>query len=58
MTIWEDLAATYLRALAKRDMERWRAHNNKNERVATNDDVRKRDWSAYYQKRQEKRAQT
>ena len=58
MTIWEDLAATYLRALAKRDMAHWRAQNNRNERIVTNDDARRADWAAYYQKRQEKRAQT
>lgn len=52
--LWS-VEAAFLRALAKRDMEHWRAHNDRNERIATNADMRQKDWATYYQKRKTKR---
>ena len=52
--LWS-VEAAYLRALAKRDMAHWRKHNEQNERIVTNNDVRQIDWADYYQKRKDKR---
>jgi len=51
----EELEAQYLRALAAMDMHAWRAHNHRNERIVTNQDMRAASWGEYYQKRREAR---